>query len=152
MASVSVSSLVIFIASLLVAASVAGTLVTQVDDITSTVTRSSADVEENINTDVAIISDTGRPESIYNGSQPVDILVKNTGSKTLAADAGQLDVLIDGNYVPESDMDVVTAGTGSGTWAPGEVVKVKLYRDLSNGDHRVRVIVNGNKDTIGFRT
>jgi flagellar protein FlaG len=152
MASASVSSLIIFIASLVVAASVAGTLVTQVGDITHSVTDSSEDVEKNINTDIAIISDAGRPDSIYDGSAPITVLVKNTGSGTLATDPGQLDVLVNGSYVGEGDLTVTKAGGGGGSWGPGEVVKVAIdYGGLETGDHRVTVIVNGNEEVLRFR-
>jgi flagellar protein FlaG len=152
MASASVSSLIIFIASLVVAASVAGTLVTQVGDITHSVTDSSEDVEKNINTDIAIISDAGRPDSIYDGGATITVLVKNTGSGTLATDPGQLDVLVNGSYVGESDLTVTKAGGGSGSWGPGEVVKVEIgYGGLETGDHRVTVIVNGNEEVLRFR-
>jgi flagellar protein FlaG len=152
MASASVSSLIIFIASLVVAASVAGTLVTQVGDITNSVTQSGDDVEENINTDVVIISDAGRPDSIYDGSQPITVLVKNTGSRTLATDPGQLDVLVNGSYVAESELTVTKADGNGGSWGAGEVVTVEVARDLAAGDHRVTVIVNGNEEVLRFRT
>jgi flagellar protein FlaG len=153
MASASVSSLIIFIASLVVAASVAGTLVTQVDGITRSVSQSGDDVEEDINTDILIISDTGRPDSIYDGTAPITVLVKNTGSKTLGTDPGSFDVLVNGSYVAESELSVSKAGGSTGSWRSGEVVKVEIDRNLKTGeDHRVTVIVNGNEEVLRFRT
>lgn len=152
MASASISSLIIFIASVVVAASVAGTLVAQVGDITNSVTDSGEDVEANINTDIVIISDAGRPDSIYDGSAPITVLVKNTGSETLATDPGQLDVLVNGSYVAESDLTVTKADGSGGSWGSGEVVEVAIdYGGLDTGDHRVTVIVNGNEEILRFR-
>lgn len=152
MASASVSSLIIFIASLVVAASVAGTLVTQVDGITRSVSQTGDDVKEDINTDILVISDTGRPDSIYDGTAPITVLVKNTGSKTLGTDAGTFDVLVNGSYVADSELTVSKADGTTGAWRSGEVVELAISRDLASGDHRVTVIVNGNEETLRFRT
>jgi flagellar protein FlaG len=152
MASVSVSSLVLFIASLVVAAAVAGTLVTEVDQITHSVTQSSDQVGERIETDVTIISDTGS-DALYDADERrVRVLVKNTGSEPLGADAGQVDVLVDGTFVAAANVTVARAdGTGGSTWAPGSVVRVDIDRQLDPGDHRVAVLVNGNEEVVRFR-
>lgn len=152
MASVSVSSLVLFIASLVVAAAVAGTLVTEVDQITHSVTESSDQVGKSIETDIEIISDTGS-DALYNDSETrVRVLVKNTGSETLAADPGQLDVLVDGRFMPDSNVTVTRAdGTNESTWDTGSVVSVDIDQQLDPGDHRVTVIVNGNEEVVRFR-
>jgi flagellar protein FlaG len=152
MASVSVSSLILFIASLVVAAAVAGTLVTEVDQITHSVTESSDQVGKSIETDIEIISDTGS-DALYNDTKTrVRVLVKNTGSETLAADAGQLDVLVDGQFMPESNVTVSRAdGTSGSTWETGAVVRVDIDQQLGSGDHRTTVIVNENEEVVEFR-
>lgn len=156
MSGVSVSHLVLFIASLVVAAGVAGTLVTEVDRVSNSVAESSDGVSEQIETDFEIISDSGS-EALYepggdgDGGQ-LTLLVKNTGSVNLAADSGYLDVLVDGRYVPPADVSVQRADNGGeGSWTTGSVVEVTidLQEDL-DGDTRASIRVNGNEAVLQF--
>ena len=79
MSGVSASHLVIFIASIVVAAGVAGTLVTQVDRVSTSIVSQNEDVEERIDTDIRIISDTGS-DAIYDNDNngTLTLYVKNT--------------------------------------------------------------------------
>jgi flagellar protein FlaG len=151
-ASVSVSELILFIAALTVALGVATTLTTNVADISNSIGEQGGSVSDDIKTDVEIISDSGTPGSIYNDTEGnVTILVKNTGQKTLPADGSQLDVLIDGEYAQVENASVVGRPNASG-WGPGEVLTVTFSRTLSTGDHRVKVVANGDSSTLRFRT
>lgn len=149
MASVSSETLILFIASILVAASVAGTMTNGVDRLSNALGERSIDVSHQIRTDIAIISDPGAG-GIYNGTTgTVTILVKNTGSGTLNTDPKAIDVLIDGQY--ETNVTVtVLDGTD---WAPGNVVKLSVNQvAIQTGDHRAVVEVDGNKEVLSFRT
>lgn len=153
MSGVSVSHLVLFIASLVVAAGVAGTLVTEVDRVSQSVSQHGDEVSETIETDIEVISDTGS-DAIYNssGNENVTVLVKNTGSRTLAADPGSIDVLVDGVFIPPDDVTVARAdGSGDRAWKPGSVVEIEIDRALDGGDHRVTVRVHGNEAVLQFR-
>jgi flagellar protein FlaG len=149
-ASVSSSTLIIFIASILVAASVAGTMTTGVQQLSSALGDRSVDVSQEIRTDVEIISDPGSPESVYdNESDTLTLLVKNTGSESLPAVPGTLDVIVNGQYATNKDVEVVDGST----WGPGNVVRVTASDvALDPGDHRVVVIVNGDRETLELRT
>lgn len=152
MASVSVSHLIIFIASLLVAASVAGTLITGVDEISTSVDEQSDDLTERIDTDITIISDPNA-DAIYseNGSEStVTLLVKNTGRTTLDDRPGGIDVLVDGRYESADSVELVS---GDDSWSPGAVARITadLNRTLGT-DVRAAVVVNNNRDAIEFRT
>lgn len=155
MSGVSVSHLVLFIASLVVAAGVAGTLVTEVDRVSNSVSQHGDEVSESIDTDIEIISDTGS-DAIYNnsGNENLTVLVKNTGSKNLAATTSQLDVLVDGVFMPPDNMTVERAGDPTkDSWERGTVVRIEIDQTLdSNTDHRVTVRVNGNEAILQFRT
>ncbi|MFB6268381.1 MAG: CARDB domain-containing protein [Halobacterium sp.] len=148
MASVSSSTLIIFIASILVAASVAGTMTNGVQRLSDALGDRSVDVSQDIRSDIEIISDPGSPDSIYDGAnENVTLLVKNTGTATLSAQPGQVDLIIDGEYVtPET----VTVVNGNG-WTTGNVARVNASANLSTGDHRVVVIVNGDREVLEFR-
>ena len=150
MASVSSSHLILFIASLIIAASVAGTFTQGVQRLSSALGDRSLDVAKDVRTDVEIISDPGSGV-IYNSDNQdnVTVLVKNTGSLNLEADSDQIDVLVDGRL--QTDVTVTVAD--GDTWMVGNVAQLEINPDqtLNSGDHRVRVIVNGDEETLRFR-
>lgn len=153
MASVSVSTLIIFIASMLVAATVAGALVTGVDRISNSVTDRSVDTSEEVRTDVAIISDAGS-DAVYEesgGDGTITVLAKNTGSQTLAATTDQVDVLVDGQYVPSRSLNVTSLEGAALNWRTGTVIRIEVDRTLDAGDHRVQLTVNGDEEVLRFR-
>ena len=149
MAIVSSETLIIFIASLLVAASVAGTMTTGVNRLSESLDERSLDVSADIQTDVEIISDPAGGE-IYNGTENnITVLVKNTGSRTLDHDPGDIDVIVDGQY----RSDVSTSVIGGDTWAEGSVIRLTVSDvTLSGTDHRVVVTINGEREVLEFRT
>jgi flagellar protein FlaG len=110
----------------------------------------SVDVSQEIETDVEIISDPGSPGSVYNETDAeLTLLVKNTGSKSLPAEPKTFDVIVDGEYATSLTVTVVD-GT---SWSPGNVVRVNASGvDLGTGDHRVVVIVNGDREVLELRT
>lgn len=149
MSGVSASHLVIFIASIVVAAGVAGTLVTQVDRVSTSIADQSEDVEEQIETDVRIVSDTGTPGSIYDGTEnALTLYVKNTGETELRTDRDAVDVLIEGQF--NAPANVTRVGEDTVQWPPGSVVEITVEGVEIAGDTRVTVAVNGNEDTIRF--
>jgi flagellar protein FlaG len=149
MASASASHLVLFIASLMVAASVAGTITNGVSQLSAAIDDQSYDVSGTIRTDVEVISDPGGP--IYNrsGNENVSLLVKNTGSRSLPVTGDAVDVVMDGRYVAAVS---VTPLDGP-DWSPGNVVRIEFARaSLPTGDHRVKLVVNEDEETFSFRT
>ncbi|MFB6296485.1 MAG: flagellar protein G [Halobacteriales archaeon] len=149
MVSVSTSHLILFIASLTVAAGVAGTLIQGVEGVSSAIDERSLDVADEIRTDVEVISDPASPVYDTDGNGNVTLLVKNTGSQRLAADAGGVEVLLDGEF--KSNV-TVTVLDGS-QWDTGNVARVEVSAPgLASGDHRVKLIVNGDEEVFEFRT
>lgn len=148
MASVSASTLIIFIASILVAASVAGTMTTGVSQLGDALDDRSLDVANEVRTDIDIISDPGSDAVYSNGD--VVLLVKNTGSQSLSTDPDTLDIIIDGEY--QTNVSTTIAGDES-DWRPGAVLEVTTTKTLSadGNPHRVVVIVNDNRETFEFR-
>jgi flagellar protein FlaG len=156
MGSVSASHLVIFIASLIVAAGVAGTLVTEVDRVSGSITDQSDGMSESIETDVQIISDRSDYGAIYDGSSNnVTLLVKNVGGTGLSARSGEIDVLIEGRFIASANVTVELVEDGRTGWEPGAVVRIEASLDGAfdtlEGETRGSVAVNGNEDTIRFR-
>lgn len=147
MASVSVSHVIMFIASLIIAASVAGTLVAGVDRVSTSVDDRSMHLTDRIDTDIEIISDPGSDAIYDDDASTVTVLVKNTGQSTIAASPDAVDVLLNGEYIADHDLEPIT---GDG-WARGDVVRIQFDESLGSGDHRVAVTVNGNQATVQFR-
>ena len=151
MSGVSASHLVIFVASIVVAAGVAGTLVTQVDRVSQSITEQSEGVEEQIDTDIQIISDTGNSGSIYDsGTGNLTLYVKNTGDSELDPTPDEINVLVEGRFKSPAAVTRVDGGDET-VWPPGSVVKVTVENVNIDGPTRVTVAVKGNEDTIRFR-
>lgn len=153
MAGVSISHLILFISSLLIATAVAGTLVGGVDQISSSVSDQTADASESIRTDIDIISDAGS-DAIVDGTA-VTILVKNTGSISLVPDPAQVDILLNGQYVDREAITIASVN-GDSTWGVGEVVEITIETETNDleiqaDSNRVIVIVNGNEALMRFR-
>ncbi|EMA20188.1 CARDB domain-containing protein [Haloarcula argentinensis] len=150
MASVSVSHLILFIASMAIAASVAGVFTSSIGELSNAVSEQGLDVSSDVRTDVEIISDSGS-NTIYDGdANTITIHVKNTGSETLAPVPGQVDVFVDGTFA--SDYTVTLEPDGGNSWRPGEVVRIDISDNLSGGDHRLKLIVNGDEEVLEFNT
>jgi flagellar protein FlaG len=152
MASVSVSHLILFIASMIIAAGVAGVFTTSVDQLANAIEDQGVQVSDNVRTSISIISDTGS-ENIYNTTEEnVTLYVKNIGTQNLDADKRQVDVLVDGRFVTDDDLSMRVLDTNDEfTWGTNEVVELKIARTLDTGDHRAKVIVNGDEEVIEFR-
>ena len=152
MASVSVSHAIMFIASLVVAAAIAGVLVTGVSEIGDSIDQRSTDTSEDIRTDVQIISDPG--SGAIHSDDNVTLLVKNTGSTALQVDRGQVDVLVNGQFEPITEIERAD-GSDETAWASGDVVRIVVDDESVNvdsADNRVKVIVNSDEEVLRFRT
>jgi flagellar protein FlaG len=151
-ASVSSSHLILFIASLLIAASVAGTFTQGVQRLSSALGDRSVDVSGDVRTNVEVISDPGSG-AVYNssGNENVTVLVKNTGSRDLEAASDQIEVLLNGKYQTGVSMSVVDGSA----WRVGNVAEIEIDPSEaldSNTDYRVKIIINGDEEVLEFRT
>ncbi|MDG5820899.1 flagellar protein G [Natronococcus sp. A-GB7] len=151
MSSTSISSLILFIAAMIVAAGVAGTLVTTVTDVSSSVSTQTGNTADAIDTDIAIISDAGSDAVYDEGDGTVTLYVKNTGEKTLASDGAGLDVLVDGEYVSSGEFEIEIHGDDH--WRSGAVAELEIDRTLETGEeHRAVVTKNDSRAVFEFRT
>jgi flagellar protein FlaG len=149
MADVSAPSLILFIASLVIAAGVAGVLIDTVGGISDALDARGGDVTEDIRTDVEVISDPGA--GVYNDSEEtVTLLVKNTGLRTLPATGETFDVIVDSEYQTAVTVEIVD---GNPEWQPHGVVEMVIADvSLDAGDHRVKLVVDGDEELFRFRT
>ena len=150
MAGVSASHLIIFIASMMVAASVVGVFTDSVGQLSDAIDDQGVHVSSDVRSDIEVISDSGSA-AVYNssGDGNITLHVKNTGSSRLPAEADQMDVLVNGMY--QTDVTVTLLG-GADAWRPGEVVMVEISEPLDPGDHRVKLVVNGDEEVFEFRS
>jgi len=151
MASVSVSHMILFIASIVIAASVVGVFTDSINQVSEAIDDRGVAVSENVRTDIEIISDAGSDAIYDSGSGNVTIHVKNTGTETLPARADLIDVFVNGSYATEFEVRLLD---GAETWRASEVVEVEI--DVNDGggfpgDHRVKVIVNKDEEVFEFR-
>ncbi|MDZ7746890.1 MAG: fla cluster protein flaG [Halobacteriales archaeon] len=150
MAADSVSTLVLFIAALSVAAAVSGTLVSSVGGLADAVGAHGADVAEDIDTDIEIISDPASG-AVYDATdETVSLLVKNSGRRHISTSGPSIEVLLDGEYVMSSAITVTVLDGES--WTSGTVVRIVIDSALATGDHSATVIVESERETIRFRT
>ncbi len=152
MASVSTSHLILFIASLIIAASVAGTFSTGIQRLSGALGDRSIDISHNVRTDVEIISDSGSG-AVYNasGNKTITLLVKNTGSENLKGSSDQINILLDGRYQANVSVEIVDGSY----WDVGNVARITITpsTQLTPGnDHRVKIIVNGDSEVLEFRS
>ncbi|MFB6179272.1 MAG: CARDB domain-containing protein [Halorientalis sp.] len=150
MASVSVSHMILFIASIVVAASVVGVFTNSISRVSDAIDQRGISISKDVRTHVDIISDSGSTNVYDETHNRVTIHIKNTGSQTLRAEPNQIDVFVDGKYQPNSNVHVTLVSSGS-TWGPGEVARVNISnQNLNTGDHRVKVIINQDEEVFRF--
>lgn len=147
MASVSASQLVIFIASVLIAASVAGTLTNTVGELDGVVEELGLDVTDTVRTDIEIISDSEADVYDIEGNENVTLYVKNTGTNQLPTDGSTMDVRLDNTYITDVSYSLID----SESWGPDDVARVEISApDLENGYHTVELNLNGDEEQFSF--
>jgi flagellar protein FlaG len=149
MAGASVSEMILFIASILVAAAVAGVFIDTVGGLSHSIESQGDATSRSVATDVEIISDAGSQVYDMDGNGNVSLYVKNTGSRELDAEGSNVEVIVNGTYVGDV---TVTPVDGSG-WPRGGVVELEIDQTLSSdAEHRVKIVVNGDSEIFRFRT
>ncbi|ELZ85827.1 fla cluster protein flaG [Haloferax elongans ATCC BAA-1513] len=148
MADISVPSLILFIASIVVAAGVAGVLIDTVTGISSSLDERGGDVSKDIRTDIEVISDPEGGGIYDDGNDNLSVYVKNTGVRSLPATSEGFDVIVDAEY----QTDVTVTVVDGAEWRPSNVVRVDIGVALNSGDHRLKLIVDGDEEVFEFRT
>jgi flagellar protein FlaG len=150
MASVSVSHLIIFIASLVVAAGVAGTLTTGVERVSNAVEDGSLDVSQQVRTDIEIVSDPANPTIDGNGNLTVH--VRNTGSQAIFIRPDSVDMVLNGDFVTNSDFTITDANGGQTTARTGDVMAIEIDDSFVDpGDNRLYLTINSDEEVYAFR-
>jgi flagellar protein FlaG len=142
--------MIIFIASIVVAASVVGVFTDSVNQLSNAIDDQGVTVSNDVRTDIEVISDSGS-DNVYNsdGAENITLHVKNTGSNTLHDGPAGLDVFVNGTFAGPFGTELKNSADA---WRPGEVLELEIDQSLGAGDHRVKVIVNGDEEVFEFRT
>ena len=149
MASVSVSHLIIFIASLVVAAGVAGTLTTGVERVSNAVEDGSLDVSQQVRTDIDIVSDPSSPS--IDGGGNLTVHVRNTGSQGIFIQPDSIDMVLNGDFVPNSAFTVTDANGGQTTARTGDVMAIEIDSEhVDPGDNRLYITINSDEEVYEF--
>ncbi len=152
MADNSVSQLITLIVSLSIAVMIGGVVLQSVDSISGSIEEKGSDLSRQINTDIEIINDPKYVTENTGTDNVVVIYVKNTGSTTLENEKKILDVFIDGEYLSIENITSLEV-KGDGEWTPSGTMKIETtYSEsyLGPGDHKVRVVIYNNKDSLNF--
>jgi flagellar protein FlaG len=150
MASVSASHLIIFIASLVIAAGVVGTLTTGVDRLNTAIEDRSLDVTQQVRMDMSFVSDPGADYD--SNADEVSVYVRNTGSQGVPIEPSAVDVVFNGEFVSNDDLEIQDANGDAPVWRPDEVVNITVTNTtIRDGDNRLRLSVNEDEETFEFR-
>jgi len=151
MASVSASHLIIFVASLVIAAGVVGTLTTGVERVSSSIDDGSLDVSQQIRMDMSIVSDPGAE---YEVDEPLTIHVRNTGSQQVPIEPSQFDVVFNGDFIANDNLEIEDANDpDEDIWRPNHVVSITIEGDeneIQDDDNRLVLTVNDDEETFQF--
>lgn len=135
---------VFFIASIVIAVSIAGTMIgvtgMMVDEVR---TKANAAASE-MGSSIQIVND---PRHVpYDGIQ-ITFYIKNIGNTSPSYE--DMLIFLDGEYV-EYNANLVN--DNNRTWSTGSIVKITVSADMMPGDHSVKAILsNGVSDTLDFR-
>lgn len=140
--SISSSHLVFFLASMIVASTLAGVFIATTDSISSGIQAQEDELSERMKSDISVINDANNVPN-----DPLVIYVKNTGSTRM--NTSNVEVLVNGTLQSPSSITVVNGDDN--VWGPTEVIKVEINIKLPEGDHWVKVIGSHQvEDTMEF--
>jgi flagellar protein FlaG len=140
--------LLLVVASILIVVSVTGAVVGHVHQVSSALEDRGESASDDLQTEVDIVDDPGARQSMYDdATDELTLHVENAGSRTLPAEPGAIDLLVNGEY--RTDVDVTVLETSR--WQPGAIVRLETTVDLdANETMRVVVRVDDSTDVLVF--
>ena len=144
------TTIIMFIAVLLLATGVIVSLRTQIDQTQSSMNAQAEMLNNQIKTSITIT------QTNYSAGTTT-VYALNNGKTTLKPQ--KVDAFLDAEFVPrnESNRSVTvqpsTDTKNPGLWDPDEVLKVEVYKSLNAGEHRIALATQyGTKDEELFST
>lgn len=150
MPATSASHMIFFIAAIVVATAIAGTLISTTYRFSDDIESRGNSIGNQIGTDIEIIND---PVAMpYNSSNnTLTLYVLNIGSTIIDLDNSSVIILINGTA--HTNLTFILPG-GKVSWGPNTALTIVVKEvTLAAGDHRLSVIVaqGGARDSIEFR-
>ena len=142
----SAAHIILFIAAVIVASSVAVTLSATTGKIAIGIEERGAVITKHLSGDIEIIND---PLKIPVTSGNYIFYVKNTGERNLIFTKNSVSVLIDGVMIGSTN--ITLSSLTPGVLKISETGEIWINVSLSSGDHRIKVVVDGISDTMDFR-
>lgn len=150
------SELIMFIVAVIVAGTVAGALTYVTNDIAHGINDKGSMLAGKLRTDFAIINDPTNIPVYGAGPYNYTFYVKNTGKIQFPFNPDAVQVFIDGNLVPPSNLTFTDINNNTITYLnPYEVgqIIVTLGTKLPTGTHKILVVLeNGVKRELIFET
>lgn len=144
-ADTSVTHTIFFVASIIVASSLAGVFIGISYSIANTIDQRENLITESLQSDIAIIND---PAMVPYENSNLTIYVKNTGTMPLFPN-GTI-TMIDGTFADDTSISLLQDGATK--WNPSQVIEIRVNCELSSGDHQAKVVIsNGVFDLMEFR-
>ena len=135
---------IFFIASIVIAVSIAGTMIAVTGMMADEVRTKAGAAASEMGSSIVIIND---PRQVPYDEGQIIIYIKNVGST--APSYRNMLIFLDGEFI-EYDARLLD-GTNE-TWSIGSVVEATITADVQEGDHTVKVVLsNGISDTLDFR-
>ncbi len=147
------SELIMFIVAVIVAGSVAGALTYVTNDIAHGINEHGKLMADKLRTDFVIINDPQNiPVNKSTNPYTYTFYVKNIGKETIAFTSDAIQVFIDGNLIPVSQLSFEDVNGNSITsLQPYEVGVIKVQCNLSQGYHTITIVLeNGVKRKLVF--
>jgi len=147
------SELIMFIVAIIVAGSVAGALAYVTSDIAHGINEHGELLADKLRTDFAIINDPRNiPVDTSTDPDTYTFYIKNIGKEPIAFTGDAVQVFIDGNLIPASQLSFESVEGGSITsLQPYEVGVIKVKYNLSQGQHTITIVLeNGIRRKLIF--
>ncbi|MDW5562863.1 MAG: hypothetical protein SA339_06510 [Methanomassiliicoccus sp.] len=140
----SITQMVFFIASIIVAVSIAGTIIGVTGLMSDEVRTKANGAVTEMGSSIAFVND---PRHVPYEEGNLTLYIKNTGD--IVQSYRDLIIFVDGQYV---EYEVKIVGSDSENWVTGGMVEVTVAIVLEAGDHTAKAIVgSGVSDTLDFR-
>lgn len=140
----SFTQMIFFIASIIVAVSIAGTII-GVSGVLANEMRTKADsAASEMGSAIVFLND---PRNVPYEDGVITLYIKNVGE--MSQSYNDLILFIDGEY---TEFDARIVNSSSENWVTGAVIEVTATIALEEGDHTAKAILeNGVSDTLDFR-
>lgn len=140
----SFTQMVFFVASIIVAVSIAGTIIGVTGLMAEEIRNKANDAASEMSSSLVFVND---PRQVPYDNGTITFYIKNNGE--MVQSYQQLIIFIDGEF---TEFDARIMGSSSENWVTGEVIEVTASIVLAEGDHTAKAILaNGVSDTLDFR-